>query len=319
MDDGMTQRLRRRLDTRSAGTVRATTAAGARHRACGAVLAAGIVILAAGCGPLTPATDQAPRDASVSPAAATASTSSTAATTGSSAPASPAASAPGTGRVVGTDAIRELGFTPDERAAASMKVTAEAGGTLSATGSDGTQFTLTIPPGAVEADVIVRVVPLADITGAGRAPVVAARFEPDGQAFSVPARLVVRPASEIPPPDRFLFVADHDGGRVRPAFMDPARDEATLYLWHFSMAGEMGVNDSVLDDALGVAQADRAQAILDEIAGVIQKEARSGGATALWRGLPTSWTSSTPRSRNPPWTRGPRSPIDARTWRRWST
>jgi hypothetical protein len=172
--------------------------------------------------------------------------------------------------------LARVRFKVEKGASASVKVTPADGGSATATGSDGTTFELVVPPGAVLEDTTVRVVPLAGVKGAVGDGPIAVRFEPDGQTFTVPVKLTVRPGRAIGRADRFLFVADHQGRRVEPAFVDPRSGDATLYLLHFSIAGEVGVNDSLLDDALGVPAADTAADLSRQINIELQKLSRRG-------------------------------------------
>ncbi len=73
----------------------------------------------------------------------------------------------------------------------------EAGGTLTATGGDGTQFVLTIPPGAIVFPVRVTMTPVSQITGLpiGGPVVGAVQIEPDGLLLMEAADLKILPAT----------------------------------------------------------------------------------------------------------------------------
>lgn len=214
----------------------------------------------------------------------------TLATAGCSAGGSDAGSADGSpgeaaGSVATTSGPVRLRFDTATDRAAEATVTPSAGGRVSATGPDGTRFELTVPAGAVAANTVIRVVPLTHLTGMpGDGPVVAARLEPDGAGFARPLTLVVKPGKAIARADRFAFTADQDGTEVRGAPVALAATAPTLYLTHFSMAGVAGVNDSALDAAIGVAGADRASQIGQQVTEQLQGAARgsidSAAATA---------------------------------------
>jgi hypothetical protein len=126
----------------------------------------------------------------------------------------------------------------DESHAASAVIGPD-GGTLDATGADGTRFTLTIPPKALVETIEVSMIPLASMNGlpwkAG--PVAAVQLEPDGQTFYDYVTLAIQPAGDIPA-NQFIPIgatgSDHD---LYVPLMDPKSQGIQLKLDHFSSAG----------------------------------------------------------------------------------
>lgn len=114
-----------------------------------------------------------------------------------------------------TDALRG-GFSVASVREAGTAVSADldpAGGTITATGRDGTVFSLELPPDALPQPQTVTLTPVSRID---RLPfsgglIAAVEIEPDGLDLMVPATLTIRPAT-IPPVDRTLPFAYSSGG-----------------------------------------------------------------------------------------------------------
>jgi len=109
------------------------------------------------------------------------------------------------------------------------------GGTVQATGSDGTIYTLTVPPDAVLLDTTITLVPLAGVSGldlsGGR--FVSVQLEPDGLQLFQPATLRISP----PEGERHSAVAftyHASGAEVYRAPMTPDPDRLEMSLLHFS-------------------------------------------------------------------------------------
>jgi hypothetical protein len=89
---------------------------------------------------------------------------------------------------------------PDMTRATQQALTASTGGTLTATGADGTSYVLTIPPGALPADTTVSLIPLAAVSGLplGGALNNGVQFAPEGLILNTPATLTIHPATPVP-------------------------------------------------------------------------------------------------------------------------
>jgi len=88
------------------------------------------------------------------------------------------------------------------------------GGTVSATGADGTVFTLELPQDALP---VPQTVTLTPVSSVGRLPfsgglVAGVEIEPDGLDLSVPATLAIQPPSPLPSPEQTLPYSYAQGG-----------------------------------------------------------------------------------------------------------
>ena len=122
---------------------------------------------------------------------------------------------------------------------ASSAVVPPSGGTLTAEGSDGTRYTLTIPEGALLVDTEITMTPVSSIAdfpfsgGLGGA----VKLEPDGLFFYEDAILTIEPAKEIPVENQVFFGFDAESQGLYLAM--PVVDSAAIQirLQHFSGAG----------------------------------------------------------------------------------
>ena len=97
--------------------------------------------------------------------------------------------------------------------AVSQLVGADAGGTLNATGPDGSTYKLEIPAGALPSDTTIKMTPVASIGGLPFTSAAAGvDLQPEGLALLRTARLTVTPA-HAPPAGRQVTVGWHAGGQ----------------------------------------------------------------------------------------------------------
>jgi hypothetical protein len=138
-----------------------------------------------------------------------------------------------------------------ERSRAASARIGPAGGTIAATGSDGTRFSLTVPPRALRAATTVRLTPVARIRGfplTGRR--VAVQFSPDGLALLEPATL--RMTLDRAPPRKLAGFAYDGSGR--DFTLDVVRRSGrtiVMSVEHFSSAGSTQINGRDLIILLG--------------------------------------------------------------------
>jgi hypothetical protein len=129
--------------------------------------------------------------------------------------------------------------TPTLEAARAAKATiGSAGGTLSATGANGTKFTLTIPANALAGDTEIVMTPIASIGGLPFDRLVGAvDLKPEGVRFYRPVRLTFEPTSPVPLDRQSPFVYSGSGQDLRNYGLvaDPVKLEMTLV--HFTGAG----------------------------------------------------------------------------------
>lgn len=135
------------------------------------------------------------------------------------------------------DVETTLRFSEDKAAAAESTVTLAAGGTISATASDGTTFELTVPPNAVPEDTLITLTPLENVEGLGDGPVHAVQLQPEGLELYEWGRLTITPATPIAVENQLMFEAVGDGTNAQPALIDPAAEPIVLLLEHFSIGG----------------------------------------------------------------------------------
>ena len=112
------------------------------------------------------------------------------------------------------------------------------GGTIAATGADGTTFTLTVPEKALVGSQEITLTPVVSV---GRLPlskglVGAVQIEPHGLQLKQPATLTIDPAREVPVGEQtgFLFEGDGSDFHLYPLGRERA---LTLRLMHFSTPG----------------------------------------------------------------------------------
>jgi hypothetical protein len=133
----------------------------------------------------------------------------------------------------------ELLFTPE-------------GGSLSATASDGTVFTLDVPAGALVADTLIRMIPVRSVEGmpfGGES--YAVQFEPEGLQFFDYATLTIDPVEDIPVDQQIFFGYEGSGENLALALPVVDSREMKILLDHFS---GYGVNKGLLADVEPVRQ-----------------------------------------------------------------
>jgi len=130
----------------------------------------------------------------------------------------------------------------DVAVAASQAVTqifASNGGTLSATGEDGTRYTLDIPAGALYAPAEITMTPASRVGGLpfGEGSTVAVQLEPEGLRFNDVVMLTIETPEAIPV-DQQVFFGYNEGGKdfhFVPMLLDTA--ELKIPITHFSGYG----------------------------------------------------------------------------------
>ena len=177
----------------------------------------------------------------------------------------------------------DVTVTTQPARAGSARVTT-AGGVVTATATDGTVYTLALPPNALLFDTTVTITPITSVSGldAASGRFIGVKLEPDGIELYEPATLRMQP----PEGERvgvMGFMA-HDGKNVyrAPFSVDPARLE--LKVFHFSTAlgrinqGDAGpapANDPMPDDRAG-----QLQAVLEILARAERERLRDGEGDA---------------------------------------
>lgn len=113
------------------------------------------------------------------------------------------------------------------------------GGTLSATGKDGTLYTLDVPGDALLVETSIRMTPVESLTGLpfGSGETLAVQFEPEGLFFNNFVTLTITPTQEIPIDQQVMF--GYEGHGLDVILAPPVVDsrEIKIQLMHFSGAG----------------------------------------------------------------------------------
>jgi len=133
-----------------------------------------------------------------------------------------------------------LTVTPTLDSSHSVKqpISASQGGTLSATGADGSVFTLVIPPKALLSDELITLTPVSAITALpiSNGLLAAVQFAPEGLLFQQPATLTIQPAVAVPIPQQVGF--GYHGSGAEFHFQPLGLTQAiTFSLLHFSGVG----------------------------------------------------------------------------------
>ena len=114
------------------------------------------------------------------------------------------------------------------------------GGSVTATGADGTIYTLTVPSGALAQPTTITLTPVTSLTGApgGLQHTMAVRAAPEGLTFAIPATLAIVPAAGAPASGWLGITATSAGGGL--GLLPAARTQGTIVVAgssHFSVLG----------------------------------------------------------------------------------
>jgi hypothetical protein len=113
------------------------------------------------------------------------------------------------------------------------------GGSLSATGSDGTVYSLDIPSDSLLVETLISLTPAQDLSGLpfGEGKTYSVQLEPEGLTFNNFVTLTIAPAEEIPLDQQILFDYEMDGQAVSMALPSLDPSVIQIHLLHFSGAG----------------------------------------------------------------------------------
>ena len=173
-----------------------------------------------------------------------------------------------------------LTTTPDDSHQATAVIPVE-GGTLTATGADGTTYTLDIPGDALLAETEISLTPVQSLEGLpfGEGTAFAVQMSPDGLSFNNFVTLTITPAQPIPLNEQILFDFEADGQTLGLALpvLDPSVIQ--IQLLHFSGAG---VSKGLLADTEPVRQrlGGNVEARLNSAMAIAVQQARQNGESA---------------------------------------
>lgn len=145
-----------------------------------------------------------------------------------------------------------LEVTLDDASAVEAIIPAE-GGSLSATGPDGTLYTLEIPADALLVETKIKMTPVQSLSGLpfGSGSVMAIQLEPEGLAFNNFVQLKIEPAQELPIDQQIFYSYQGDQNTAALAIPVVESQEIRLRLLHFS---GYGVTKGLLADTTAVRQ-----------------------------------------------------------------
>ena len=132
-----------------------------------------------------------------------------------------------------------LDMTIDTAQAVTKTISARAGGTLIATGSDGTHYRLSFPDSALLSDATITLIPVRAVKGLPLAggSIAAVHIEPSGLQLMRAATLTIRPVVDVPVPEQvaYSYAGTGDDAYQYPLSVDPATIE--MKILHFSGYG----------------------------------------------------------------------------------
>jgi len=128
--------------------------------------------------------------------------------------------------------------TVDQSRAVSDRIGPE-GGTLTASGADGSQFTLEIPADALVEEIEITMTPIESMEGLPLVGGLAAgvQLEPEGMSFYDFVTLTIEPALDIPVDQQIPIGSSGVDGAVYIPLIDPESTTVRLRLLHFSSGG----------------------------------------------------------------------------------
>ncbi|MBV8193887.1 MAG: hypothetical protein JOY80_00005, partial [Candidatus Dormibacteraeota bacterium] len=133
--------------------------------------------------------------------------------------------------------------TLDKASAVSVALSAN-GGTVSATGTDGTTFSLALPNGALADSEIVTLTPISHLAGAPLSvgPIEGVQIEPDGLVLAKPAVLTIVPKPQMAPLSEQVGFGFHASGTdFYLQHLDPVAP-ISLHIMHFCADGVGGAS-----------------------------------------------------------------------------
>lgn len=167
-----------------------------------------------------------------------------------------------------------------DRGRAVTKTITPRGGTLTATGADGTRYRLRIPAGALLSDARITLIPIGAVRGLPLAggSVAAVQLEPDGLRLMQPATLSIRAEHGVPAAERVAFGYYGEGEDAHRYPLEPDPTKIEMKLLHFSGYG-FGRADPDDPGRLALQRATAYEARLQSrIAEAVDRDGQQGGA-----------------------------------------
>lgn len=193
-----------------------------------------------------------------------------------------------------SDSIRVSPGLDSERQAEALISTS--GGTLSASGADGTSYRLDIPAGALASETLVRMTPLSSLEGLPfGSERYAVQLEPEGLQFYEIAELTITPAQALPVDQQIFFGYQGLGENLVLAPPVVGSGEIKIQVLHFSgygvTKGLLADIEPVRERIGGEAEARLSSAIAEQLAKARQEQLLGieNGTEINWEGLFQQW------------------------------
>jgi hypothetical protein len=185
---------------------------------------------------------------------------------------------------------------------ATTKLIPVTGGTLKATGADGSVYTLTIPDKALGGDEMVTMTPLSAVNGLpfSGGLVAGVQLEPDGLELFQMATLTIKPAKNVPIADQVAVSYHGSGDNLHMLPLDPTSG-ISMHILHFSgysvAAGIKGEIDEqakhpptdAADQAVQQINADAAAAIAAERQAALDGKPPTNDVLNILKGTLDRW------------------------------
>lgn len=157
----------------------------------------------------------------------------------------------------------QVSYRLEESQALQQPVTIE-GGSLSATASDGTVYTLTVPPDALIEDVAIKMTPVASLEGFALegGTIAGVKLEPEGlRLFNFATLTITPPGGSAVPAAGFASKAGGEEFHRYPLLLDP--EALSLKLMHFSEVIEKERDAQIMGEESDPEATAKLEAILD--------------------------------------------------------
>lgn len=163
---------------------------------------------------------------------------------------------------------------PDSGHSVSGVITAAGGGSLTATGADGSKFTLTFPRNALLSDERITLTPVSSIDGLPLSGglTAAVQLAPEGLRLLKAITLTIQPANAPPPGEQVGFAFEGQGKEYHRYPLELRASPITMSLFHFSGYG-VGKGTDSSGHVPTSPEAQARQALADEVKGARGQEA----------------------------------------------
>lgn len=176
-------------------------------------------------------------------------------------------------------------FTAAPKAQVVSALIGPQGGTLEVTSETGNRFLLTLPPGALEEETNLTMVPVA-LTGLGVEVLGAVQCGPAGTRFTIPGELVIELVDGVDPASLVAFTVDDTGGQRSLMLSRVEGNRLILPVQHFSIFGYFeqaaleAWTDSIINDP-NLPPPEPEETLASILATIIWEDPLASGGTIL--------------------------------------